>query len=209
MHARICRILPWLVSAALLLWLSGCAAPSPPTRFYSLEGRVPTPAMPQSVLPGESLPLIGIGPVELASYLDRPQLVERSTPHRLQLHEFDRWAGTLQENAVQLLRDAIQRELTGAQVIGYPWHSSVRPDYEVSVTINRFERQGGEVRLEARWTLVKQPQGRLLRLGRQPFASALDGSGMEATVAAASLALERLGQALAGELGPLLVSERK
>jgi len=28
-------------------------------------------------------------------------MVERSITYRLQLHEFDRWAGTLQENALQ------------------------------------------------------------------------------------------------------------
>jgi uncharacterized lipoprotein YmbA len=192
----------------LLVWLAGCATPSPPSRFYRLQGTLPPAAMPQSRIPGQSLPLIGVGPVQLASYLDRPQMVERSTPHRLKLHEFDRWAGPLQENAIQVLSDVMQRELAGAQVIGYPWHSSVRPDYEVVVTINRFERQGGRVRLEAGWTLLAQPQGRLVRLGRQPFESAVGSGDIEAMVAAASATLEQLGRTLAAELAPLLPPQR-
>jgi uncharacterized lipoprotein YmbA len=191
----------------LLVWLAGCATPSQPSRFYRLESALPTAAMPQPGVAGQSLPLIGIGPVQLASYLDRPQMVERSTRHRLRLHEFDRWAGTLQENAIQVLSDVMQRELSGAQVIGYPWHSSVRPDYEVVVTINRFERQGGRVRLEAGWTLLAQPQGRLVRLGRQPFETEVGGGDIEAMVAAASTALEQLGRSLAAELAPLLGSQ--
>jgi uncharacterized lipoprotein YmbA len=103
-----------------------------------------------------------------------------------------------------VLRNQLQRELTGAQVIGYPWHSSVRPDYEVVLSINRFERQGGRIRLEAGWILLAQPQGRLVRLGRQPFEAAVEGGDMEAAVAAASAALEQLGRTLAAELAPLL-----
>ncbi|MGD8910899.1 MAG: PqiC family protein [Chromatiales bacterium] len=189
---------------SLALLLAGCATPSPPSRFYRLEGGSPPPAMPQPGVPGQTLPLIGLGPVQLASYLDRPQMVERSTLHRLKLHEFDRWGGTLQENAIQVLRNQLQRELTGAQVIGYPWHSSVRPDYEVVLSINRFERQGGRIRLEAGWILLAQPQGRLVRLGRRPFEAAVEGGDMEAAVAAASAALEQLGRTLADELAPLL-----
>jgi uncharacterized lipoprotein YmbA len=64
---------------SLALLLAGCATPSPPSRFYRLEGGSPPPAMPQPGVPGQTLPLIGLGPVQLASYLDRPQMVERST----------------------------------------------------------------------------------------------------------------------------------
>jgi hypothetical protein len=111
----------------------------------------------------EALPtvtLIGVGPVQLAGYLVRPQIVTRSTAYRLTLHEFDRWAGTLQENTVQVLRDALQRELPDAQVIGHPWHSGVRPDYQLLLSINRFEREGGRV-----------------RLGRLPFEATVDSDG--------------------------------
>lgn len=196
----------WFVPVLLLVWLTGCAAPSPPSRFYRLESTAPSTAMPQPQVPSESLPLIGVGPVRLANYLDRPQLVERSSPHRLKMHEFDRWAGTLQENTLQVLSEVMQRELSVAQVIGYPWHSSVRPDYEVAVTIIRFERLGERLRLEARWTLVDQPQGRLIRLGRRPFETLVEGNDMEDLVRAASVALEQLGQVLATELAPLLAT---
>ncbi len=182
------------------LWLSGCATPTQPSRFYRLESLSPPIAMPQPSTPGQPLPLVGIGPVQLASYLDRPQIVERSTTHRLTLHEFDRWAGNLQENTVQLLRDVIQRALRGAQVIGYPWSSGVNTDYEVLVTIDRFERQGMQMKLEAGWTLIAQPGGRSVSRGQQSFEAPLEGAGMEEVVAAASAVLEQLGDTLAGEL---------
>jgi uncharacterized protein len=207
MNGRVRHLIRLLVLTLLPIWLAGCTSPSQPSRFYRLESALPPMAMPQPVMSGQNLPIIGVGPVELASYLDRPQIVERTTPHRLQLYEFDRWAGTLQENALQVVTEVMQQALGGAQVVGYPWHSSVRPDYELVLTINRFERQEGRVRLESRWTLVAQPQGRLVKLGRQLFEAPVDGSDMEATVAAASAALEQLGQLLASELAPLLVPQ--
>jgi hypothetical protein len=204
MIEKVRRSTRMLSPVLLLVWLAGCTTPSQPSRFYRLESTLASAAMPQSTIPGQSLPLIGIGPVQLARYLDQPQMIERSTPHRLKLHEFDRWAGTLQENAIQVLSDVMQRELAGAQVIGYPWHSSVRPDYEVVLTISRLERQGSSVRLEAGWTLLAQPEEKLVQLGRQPFEVEVEGSDMEAMVAAASAALEQLGRTLAAELAPLL-----
>ncbi len=196
-----------VMSIALLLWLAGCASPSQPSRFYRLASGTPPLAMPQPAIPAQPLPLIGVGPVQLAGYLDRPQIVTRSTTYRLQLHEFDRWAGTLQENTLQVLSDVLQRELPGTQVIGYPWHNGVHPDYEVLLTINRFEREGGRVRLDASWTLLAQPQGHGVRLGRLHFEAPVDDSSMEAVVAAASDTLEQLARSLAVELAPLLRSE--
>jgi uncharacterized lipoprotein YmbA len=187
----------------LMIWLVGCTTPSQPSRFYRLESTTALAAMPQPGAPGQSLPLIGVGPVQLAGYLDRPQMVERSSSHRLRLREFDRWAGTLQENTIQVLIDVLQRELDMAQVVAYPWHGSVRPEYEVVVAINRFERQGARVRLDASWTLVAQPHGQLVNLGRQSFETPVSGSDVEDVVAAASLALEQLGRILATELESL------
>ncbi len=208
MNQRANRALLYLILLPLLILLVGCASPSQPSRFYRLESDSPSLAMPQSMMPGQTLPLVGVGPVQLASYLDRPQIIERSGRHRLELHEFDRWAGTLQENTVQVVSAVLQQALGNqAQVIGYPWHSAVRPDYELVLRIHRFERQGERIRLDARWILLAQPAGRPLRLGRQPFEVSVEGGGMEAAVAAASIALERLAETLAEELTPLLAPQ--
>lgn len=192
----------------LLLFLAGCASPSPPSRFYRLENPGASPQMPQSVLGGESLPVIGVGPITLAGYLDRPQIIESQGPHRLSLNEFDRWAGTLQENALQVLSEVMQNELPQAQVLPYPWHSRVQPDFEVVLNISRFERQGDRVVLRARWTLLGQGRERQIALGGEGFETRLAGSDMKAMAAAASQALAQLAQRIAGELSPLVTPQR-
>ena len=197
-----------VLSLSLLLFLAACASPSPPSRFYRLESPVTLTRMPQSVLGGELLPVVGVGPIRLAGYLDRPQIIEGQGTHRLKLHEFDRWAGTLQENALQVLSDVMQDELPQAQVLPYPWHSRVEPDYEVVLNISRLERQGNRVVLRARWTLLGQGREQQIALGGEGFEASLAGSDMSAMAAAASQVLSQLARRIASELSPLVAPQR-
>ena len=70
--------------------LTGCGRSIPP-RFYVLS---PLPRGQQVSAPDKPL-VIGIGPVELPPYLDRPQIVSRPDANRIALAEFDRWAEPL------------------------------------------------------------------------------------------------------------------
>src|SRR5690348_1596485 len=80
--------------AALLpaLLLTACAGSSAPTQFYTLAttieaGAPKTPA-------GKKLS-IGVGPVTIADYLDRPQIIVRDSAYKVTLSTFDQWAGPL------------------------------------------------------------------------------------------------------------------
>jgi uncharacterized lipoprotein YmbA len=191
------RIRQTLAGTGLILILAGCAAPSQTTRFYRLDQPAPGAAMPVTA-PGKAAPpLVGIGAVNLPGYLDRPQLVERGADHRLTLHEFDQWAGGLRENIQQVMRDELQRSLTGARVIAYPWRGGVHPNYELELNVSRFERQGAQVRLEARWSLFGAPGGKLLLLERSSIETPLEGSGVETMVAASAEAVRRLAREIA------------
>jgi len=80
MYKRCNRIRTLMIAAALFA-VAGCATTPPPT-FYQLEE-------PASIhLSGlESGIAIGLGPVNMAAYLDRPQIVTRAEAHKLQLSE--------------------------------------------------------------------------------------------------------------------------
>ncbi|MCU7846268.1 MAG: PqiC family protein [Candidatus Thiodiazotropha sp. (ex Monitilora ramsayi)] len=164
--------------------------------------------MPQHSQAGDNLPLVGVGPVRLASYLDRPQIVERQSPHRLTLYEFDRWGGTLQENLVQVLSNVMQQAMPQVQVIGHPWNSSVEPDYEVVLYISRFDREADKIRLQARWSLIKQREHRLLHLDQTLIEAQAEGSSIEAGVEAASEAVQNLAREIAAQLQTLTLDQR-
>lgn len=189
-----------LSSLLLALLITGCAgSPSQATRFYRLDGQ-PVETQVLSLKPQSGESLIGVGPVKLAAYLDRPQIVERETPHRLRLHEFDHWAGPLQENIVQLMTDRMRSRLTDKAVIAYPWHGAVKPDYEVLLTINRFDREGERIWLKLRWSLIRSSDNRLLEMQRIVIEEPLRGGGVEAGVAAANRAVEQLAERIAASI---------
>ena len=82
------------LAGLMLLTLAGCET-SEQARLYTLSG-LPFTAASASIQPASTSALaIGIGPVTLPFYLDRPQIVRRTSPNRLEIAEFDRWAEPL------------------------------------------------------------------------------------------------------------------
>ncbi|MES9968692.1 MAG: PqiC family protein [Candidatus Thiodiazotropha sp.] len=179
------------------LFFTACAGTSSqPTRFYRLDGQLEK-AQTLSLKPQPGQQLVGIGPIRLASYLDRPQIVERRSPHRLALNEFDHWAGSLQENIVQVITDQLRQRLDAMQVIAYPWDGSIRPDYEVLLTINRFERERNLVWLQLRWSLIRRNDNKLLEMQQLVIQEPTQAGSVEAGVAAANRAMGQLAERIA------------
>src|SRR5262249_57405281 len=85
---RLMRVLVRRLSAALCLLIlagtSGCSG-TPPTRFYLLTP-LSTTERPKDPAPGPG-PVVGLRPVRLPEQFDRPQIVARDGPNRLQLAE--------------------------------------------------------------------------------------------------------------------------
>lgn len=169
---------PVLLAVLLLacLLLSGCAGSSAATRFYLLSspagdaaGGVPgVPDVPGA--PGvsdESGARVAVGPVSVASYLDRPQIVTREGDGvRLGLAEFDRWAEPLAESLPRVLAEDISRALGGGRVLVFPGTRAEDADIRVAVDVNRLDGSlGGTVVLDAWWALLDR-SGATLRRGR-------------------------------------------
>src|SRR6266436_6230607 len=66
---------------------------------------------------------LGLGPIKLPPYLDRPEVVTRAAPNRLELSKEDRWGESIQNGFTR----AIERDLaaqSGATVIVFPWYNT-------------------------------------------------------------------------------------
>lgn len=97
---------------------------------------------------------VGVGPVKIAEYLNRPQMISRIRANEIQVQEFHRWAEPLKDSLPRVLAQNISWLLTSDLVFAFPWSSSVKPDYQVTVDVLRLDgRPGGDVWLEALWTL--------------------------------------------------------
>jgi uncharacterized lipoprotein YmbA len=153
------RLLSAWVLAILGVLLLGCTS-SPPTRFYvlpSLTGANTTPPVAQRDL------TIGVGPVTLHPYLDRPQIVTRASRARLILGEFDQWGAPLHDSVTRSLAENLSLLVPTDRVVLHPWSRTTVPDYQVTLEVLQFDAgPGGEVILAARWQILNTNEKALI-----------------------------------------------
>jgi uncharacterized lipoprotein YmbA len=179
-----------------LLGLSGCAT-SPPTRFYvlpSLTGAETAPLAAQRDL------TIGVGPVTLHPYLDRPQIVTRASRAKLVLADFDQWAATLHDLVTRALAENLSLLVPTDHVMLHPWPRTTDPAYQVTVEVTQFDGgPGGEVVLAARWQILSADE-KVLVMRKSRFTAAAGGREYETTVTAMGRTLDALSRDIAETL---------
>ena len=170
----------------------GCAK-TPPSAYYLLEG----------IQQGElAEPLedvrIGVGPVSLPGYLDRSQIVTRTDAHAMTIHEYERWGDSLQRQVENTLAGNLSSLLQTPHVVIYPWERALRPQYQVFVTLRRFEGNSTSgTTIDAIWQIVDVATDASLLTGTVTTTVPVSGHGMEGYVASQSAALETLSRDIA------------
>ncbi|HVN32259.1 MAG TPA: PqiC family protein, partial [Thermoanaerobaculaceae bacterium] len=139
-------------------WLAeGCLGSSALTRLYVLAATEGTSA------PHAPTVSVGVGPVTVASYLDRPQIVTRPSADTIDLAEFDQWGEPLRDGISRVLAEDLSRQLPAAKVSVFPSRGSGSARYRVEVDVMRFDGPvGGETTLEARWRILDDASGKEL-----------------------------------------------
>ena len=189
--------------------LAGCTrvfAPQPDTtRFYVLTPTVHDDAPP---IDNPHSLVVGVGPVRLPGYLDRPQFVTRADGNRVVISDFDRWAEPLHEGFARVLGQNLASRL-GAEVISrFPWPVGSRLDYQIEIDVIRFEAGGGQAQLASQWA-VKDAQTRALMISRySTINQRVEGSGSPGEVAALSASLGELASEIAGQVRALASTRR-
>ncbi len=208
---RVLNLCLGLALATGLLAVAGCGK-TEPTRFYVLSFDSGSMTSGQSTTIREGIG-IGVGPVGLPQYLDRPQIVTRSTGNKLELAEFDQWGGRLKDNITRVLAENLSSELATDRVSIYPWKSAVPVDYQVTVRVTAFEFDpGGDILLDARWSIIGQDTKQVLTMARSRYRQDLNSGReedaaagtCEAVAAAMSRNISDLGRDVAAKIKALL-----
>ena len=185
----------WAIAG--LLMLVGCGT-TPPTEFYTLSP-LSTP-LPQTAQASVSLSdiAIGVGPITIPEFLDRPQIVTRTSANRLDVDEFHRWGGSLQEDFARILVENLSRLLATNRVSAYPSSEPLDLRYRFVIDVQQFDGRLGEgVTLNAVWTLLDERTGKPLRIQRFEYSAPVASPDYEALTAAHSTALAALSRELA------------
>lgn len=183
---------------AMVTMIAGCASTAP-TRFYSLNS-LASPEAEVNVLSTDQNIAIGVGPVEIPDYMDRPHIVTRTGQNEIKFSDFNKWAGSLNSDITFVISENLSALLSTRHVYAYPFKSYIPIDYQVVVNITRFDGMpGGEVRLKADWTILGGSK-KVILMDAVSFSEQTDGRDYDSLVAAKSRILTNLSRDIAAAL---------
>jgi hypothetical protein len=181
----------------LIALLAGCSS-SPKPSFYNLSTEGPSAAAVDAKAPYS----VAVGPLTLPAMLDRPQMVVRVDANRVEIDEFHRWAGPLQQDIVRVIAENMAQALAVSRVLSSTQSGAGESDYRVAVDIQRFDTTPGKgVAIEAAWTVRRSASG--AKSGHVLVEEPAGAEGYDALVAAHSRALGRISREIAQDVQAL------
>jgi hypothetical protein len=196
------------VSVLLLVFatlLAGCAE-TPPSRFYTLTSFPEAQTAPSSPVADVS---VGLGPVVLPKYLDRPDIVQRTGAHELSLAPFDKWSEPLDSMVPRLVSENLTALLGSNRVFILPQRRTPPLDYVVEAEILRFDAAvEGEVVLDVQWEVYGSDSEKPLDIEKSTFRETVVGEGYAAVAAAMSRALGRFSETVAESIRSSALSKK-
>ena len=177
---------------ALAVCFSACGGKSATSQFYVLS------PLPQPGLSAGEGMTIGVFPVSMPDYLDRPQIVTRVSDNEIKLDEFSRWAEPLKDSFTRALVQNLSTLLNTAKVVRTTRSAGVPMALQVGVEVVQFDGTlGGEVVLIVQWGVFEADGKKLLMGKRSSFKEPTGAATYEALVAAESRAVAALSREIA------------
>jgi uncharacterized lipoprotein YmbA len=178
-----------LLITALLV--ASCSQPN--QNFYVLTSTGPVPS-------GGGVG-IGVGPVAIASYLDRVNLVTQESANQLGVAEDHRWAGDLTSSIAGVTAANLGRLLHTGNVQTYPWQTDREIRWQITLDVRQLHSQtDGFAIIEAGWRAYSLPDRHLVASKTFTDREPLTADGFDASVAAQSILLERLADDIASRI---------
>jgi uncharacterized lipoprotein YmbA len=183
---------------ALALAASGCAAFLPrtvPSQFFVLDADTePAAATPLPIA-------LGVGPIQIPGYLDRPQIATRTGANEIGYSETHRWATPLQQGVTNVLLADLGARLHTDRLSAFPFALAAPRDFDVTVDFLHFEgTASGTLELEAVWRVLDGRSGAELVVKRASLSRSVAVGDFAAGVAALSEGLRELSDQIAAAL---------
>jgi uncharacterized lipoprotein YmbA len=173
-----------------VLLLSACSNHTS-TQFYMLNAETGMTADAWSPAFDKNL-IVGLGPIHLPDYLNRPQIVMEVSENQYKFDEHHRWIAPLDENIDSTLAKLLADRLGVEQIVRYPWAQRQPIDYQISVDILEFHQAAdGASHLAAQWQIKQHEQTLLSKRVDYSIAAKAEP---KAIVKAQSECLGRLGR---------------
>jgi uncharacterized lipoprotein YmbA len=177
---------------------AGCAETLPPPNLHVLSSLPRDAASGPGSTAASRGPIVGVEQANIPEYLDRPEIVVRTSANTLELTQGDRWGQRLQGDITRVLAENLRGLLPSDNVFVLPLRRREPVAMTVAVDITSFERDAsGAVVLNAYWTVL-DGQTEAERAGaRARYTDPVAGEGVEETVAAMNRTLAALSRDIA------------
>lgn len=188
------------------LLLTGCAANSPPSSFYVLSSLYGSEV---GFRPASDGLAVGVGPLELPDHLDRPQIVTRENPNRIDINEFHRWGGELRSEIKRVLAQDLSFRLNSDRVQVYPWPARSAIEYQLRCAVVRMDGVlGRKALVSLRWEIRHGEDGEVIASQLSTRQIPVNAPGYQALVAAQSTALAEIATEIADRLKQIETGNR-
>ena len=186
--------------------LGGCLSisNSPVPRFYALQ--VVDNAGESKKFEIAAKLIIGIGPIGIPEYQNRPQMVTQNKDGLIKFAQFERWGESLDAGLARLILENLTLMLPQAEFQIFPCDFAIPLDYQVLVNVVQLESQlDKELSLVAQWTIIDPKTKTMLLTKRSEFHQEINPH----TYFGLAQALSRAGALLSNEIAENLAKLSK
>lgn len=182
-----------VVAVLALLPALGACSTTPSPKLFTLA---PRPSTPNNRFSGT----VSVKRVEVAKYLDRPEIIRYSDPYELGMSEYVRWGEGLGDMATRVLVEDLAQRLPRSQTFAASGPLTLSTaTITIEVNIDKFEPDpSGAVILSAQWVAHRERSGD--RIQSEQIRVAAGASDTTAQISAMSDALGQLADRIASSL---------
>ena len=143
--------------------------------------------------------VIGIGPIEIADYLTRSQIIDNQTDNTLNMADNAYWAEPLDKSVARVTALNLTQLNPSRSFVNFPWRADTKPHFSLRLRIDNLARAEGKATINATWDLINNDTK--ANLVRRNFIRTLPaGSGAKALAQAYSQLLADLAKEMDIEL---------
>jgi uncharacterized lipoprotein YmbA len=185
-----------LLSVILFTYCSS----SPPIHKYVLTPSVKDNAETLSSKKNTEI-TIGIGSLEIAQYLLRPEMVSFKGNNELIVDQFNRWAEPLEKNFERVLIENLSRLIPTDRIYIFPSQEEEPNSFQVTIMVIEFGmRADSSVVLDTRWSVSNKFKRDFLMTKKSFYTDNAAGVSIEGTVTILSSLIGNFSRDIANEI---------
>jgi len=200
----------FIICMVFVLFSEGCVSVSnsPNPRFYTLYA--PDKEKPSQEFNIPENTIIGIGPLRIPEYLNRPQIVTNNKDKTISFDEFNRWAESLDFSLARLINNNLALMLKNASFQIFPWDMALSVKYQVIADVIQLENNRNQDLLFAvQWSIIDLEKRRAVFTKRSEFRKDISPQNYYGLTEALSEATMSLSKEIAQELVSLAKSSQQ